>query len=230
MAGVAFITGKRYINGSEQDVFYIGSVQNDGYTYFNDNTFFRCSNDGSNLQLFYIAKQNWIRTSQITNINVLAFDVSGLIGTVGSIVGGSGAVAPNASVEEAVKWAINKATNNYITYSQTNRNLKNVNGLSYDCSSFLITAFYAAGFDISATYTGNMRAGFTAVGFEWIPGSYFAASQCQRGDILLNEALHTQMYIGNNQDVNCGSTPAGVQSHSPDNYGRGWDGILRYRG
>ena len=128
MAGVAFITGKRYIDGSVQDVFYIGSVQNDGYTYFNDNTFFRCSNDGSNLQLFYIAKQNWIRTSQITEINVLAFDVSGLLETVGSLVGGSGSVAPNASVEEAVKWAINKATNNYITYSQTNRNLKNVNG------------------------------------------------------------------------------------------------------
>ena len=49
----------------------------------------------------------------------------------------------------------------------------------------------------------------------------------QRGDILLKEDDHTQMYIGNNQDVNCGNTPARVMVHSVDNYGRGWDGILR---
>lgn len=231
MAGVAFITGKKYVNGETKDVFYIGSVQDDGYTYFNDEKMYRCTNDdGSNLQLFYFPKQIWIRTTEIQGIDVLAFDVSGLLETVNNLVHGGGGTASNATVEAAVQWAIDKATNNYITYSQTNRNLKNVNGTSYDCSSFIITAFYAAGLDVNATYTGNMRAGFTAVGFTWIPGSYFAASDCLRGDILLNEALHTQMYIGNNQDVNCGSTPAGVQSHAPDNYGNGWDGILRYVG
>lgn len=156
--------------------------------------------------------------------------ITGILENVGNIVAGSGSHAPNEQVEEAVQWAINKATNNYITYSLTNRNLKNVNGSSYDCSSFLITAFYAAGINVNATYTGNMRAGFTAVGFEWIPGTTWQASQLQRGDILLHEQIHTQMYIGNNQDVNCGSTPAKVQAHSVDNYGRGWHGILRYAG
>lgn len=149
---------------------------------------------------------------------------------VDKLIHGSGGTASNEKVEAAVRWCINKATNNYITYSQTNRNLKNVNGMSYDCSSFIITGFYAAGVNINATYTGNMRAGFTAAGWEWIPGRSFAASQLQRGDILLNEAIHTQMYIGNNQDVNCGSTPARVQPHASDNYGRGWNGILRYKG
>lgn len=151
-------------------------------------------------------------------------------GAVDGLIHGSGGTASNEKVEAAVKWCINKATNNYITYSQSNRNLKNVNGMSYDCASFIITGFYAAGVDINATYTGNMRRGFTAAGWEWIPGRSFAASQLQRGDILLNETLHTQMYIGNNQDVNCGSTPARVQPHASDNYGRGWDGILRYKG
>lgn len=163
-------------------------------------------------------------------IDALKKVVEDIQGAVDNLIHGSGGTASNEKVEAAVRWCIDKAANNYITYSQTNRNLKNVNGMSYDCSSFIITGFYAAGVNINATHTGNMRAGFTAAGWEWIPGRSFAASQLQRGDILLNEALHTQMYIGNNQDVNCGSTPACVQPHSSDNYGRGWDGILRYKG
>lgn len=147
---------------------------------------------------------------------------------ISDLIGGSGTIAKNASVEKAVRWAIEKATSNYITYSQSNRNLKNPDGYSYDCSSFIITAFYVGGFNVDATYTGNMRSGFTALGWEWIPGSTWSASELLRGDILLNEALHTQMYIGGNHDVNCGSTPACVERHAVDNYGRGWDGILRY--
>lgn len=145
------------------------------------------------------------------------------------IFGGGGSTAPDEIVEAAVQWAVDRATNYDVTYSQTNRNLKNPNGLSYDCSSFVITAFYAAGLDVSATYTGDMRAGFTAAGFTWIAGSSFTSSQCQRGDILLNEVYHTQMYIGNNQDVNCGSVLYGatVQEHLVS---YPWDGILRYEG
>lgn len=164
------------------------------------------------------------------NQGILQKLLAGIKGIVDGLTHGAGGTASNEKVEAAVKWCIDKASNNYITYSQTNRNLKNVNGTSYDCSSFIITGFYAAGIDINASHTGNMRAGFTAAGWEWIAGRSFGASQLQRGDILLNESLHTQMYIGNNQDVNCGSTPACVQTHSTDNYGRGWDGILRYKG
>lgn len=160
-------------------------------------------------------------------VNQLNKSTWSILDSIAGIIGGNGQHASDEQVEQAVQWAINKATNNYITYSQTERNLKNVNGTSYDCSSFIITAFYAAGVDINAMYTGDMRAGFTAAGWTWIPGTYFEASTLQRGDILLNEANHTQMYIGDNQDVNCGSTPAKVVPHAVDNYGRGWDGILR---
>lgn len=160
-------------------------------------------------------------------VNRLNRDTWNLFDSIGGIIGGNGQQATNASVEAAVQWAINKASNNYITYSNSNRNLKNPNGMSYDCSAFLITAFYAVGVDINATYTGNMRAGFTAAGWTWIPGTLWYSSQLRRGDILLKESNHTQMYIGNNQDVSCGSTPAKVLTHSVNNYGRNWDGILR---
>ena len=234
MAGVAFITGKRYVDGQSVDVFYIGSVQGDGYTYFNDERMYRCKQDGGNLGVFYFPKQIWINSDNITEIKVLAFDVSGLLDTVAGIVGGGGSVSPNANVETAVQWAINKANTNRVTYSQSNRNLKNPDGWSYDCSSFMITSFYVGGFDINATYTGNMVAGFQAAGFSWTPMSYIPANILQRGDVMVKQFGaygHTQMYIGNNQDVNCGATPANVCSHSPDNWGRGgWDGYLRYAG
>lgn len=163
-------------------------------------------------------------------VNMLNRSNQGILDSIGGIIAGGGSIATNEKVEAACQWLINKATNNYITYSQTNRNLKNPNGMSYDCSSFIITGFYAVGWNINASATSNMRMGFTSAGFVWIPGTVFPAEVCRRGDILLKESNHTQMYIGDNQDVNCGSTPAMVQPHSDDNYGRGWDGILRYQG
>lgn len=227
---VYFVTAQKSINGETKDVFYVGTSQADGYIYFNDETMYRCLSDGSLLQLFYMEKQNWVITTQLSEVNCLEFSPAGILDAIAGIVGGGGSVSPNADVEAAVQWMIDKANTGAVTYSQAVRNLKNPDGWSYDCSSFVITGFYVGGLNANATYTGDMRAGFTALGFEWIPGSYFDSSVCRRGDILLNEALHTQVYIGNNQDVNCGSTPAGVETHSPDNYGRGWDGILRYAG
>mgnify|MGYP001044408851 CR=1 FL=1 len=229
MAGVAFITGKRGLNGTISDCFYMGSVQNDGYAYFNDDKFWRCRTDGSYPQVWYPVKNNWIATTDITDINVLAFDVSGILGTIGGLVGGNGSVSPNASVEAAVQWGVNEVQSRYITYSQSNRWGPN----SYDCSSFVITMFRKGGFNINASYTGDMRSGFTAAGFVWHPSSdgNLPASILQRGDIMLNESRHTQVYIGNNQDVNCGSTPARVVSHNKRyTYGgaNGWDGFLRY--
>lgn len=208
---------------SEWNCLYLASYQNDGYLYFNDDTFWRCYIDGTQLQIFYIEKQIWVDSTALDNIQISKFKVSAS--------SSNGTNANNAIVEQAVQWMIDKATNEYITYSQANRNLKNPDGTSYDCSSFVITGFYAAGLDVNATYTGNMVAGFEDKGFTFIPGSYFESTDCMRGDILIKEfdpGGHTQVYIGNNQDVNCGSTPARVQSHAPDNYGRGWDGILRW--
>lgn len=49
----------------------------------------------------------------------------------------------------------------------------------------------------TATYTGNMRSQFTQHGFQWIPWSQIVSvSNLQRGDILLNEVSHTEIYLG----------------------------------
>ena len=226
MGNLKFVEATRYANGQERTVSYIATLQTDGYVYFNDDIFWRCKIDGSLPQLWYPSKNIWVITSAIYNISIKNFTTSGTNGNAGS---GSG-VAPNADVEAAVQWMVNKANSEYVTYSQSNRNLKNPNGSSYDCSSFVITGFYMGGFDAASSYTGDMISGFTALGFEWIPGGYWTADQLIRGDILLNIVNHTQVYIGNNQDVNCGSTPACVQGHSIDYYGSPWDGILRYAG
>ena len=76
----------------------------------------------------------------------------------------------------------------------------------YDCSSFVISALKAAGFDVGgATYTQNMRSELTTRGFTWIPWSQIgSAANLRRGDILLNNSSitsrqHTEFYLGNNQ-------------------------------
>lgn len=231
---VYFITGKKYVNGETKDVFYVGASQADGYVYFNDETMYRCLSDGSLLQLFYVEKQNWIITSQLSEVNCLEFSPAGILDSIAGIIGGGGSVSPNADVEAAVQWMIDKANTGQVTYSWNNRNLKNPDGWSFDCSSFVITGFFVGGINVNAVTTRDMRTGFTAVGFEWIPGAIWYSDSLRRGDILLKEDgpnAHTQVYIGNNQDVNCGGTPASVTNHSPDNWSRGgWDGVLRYAG
>ena len=233
MADLKIIKGERWdeFSTSFKNVIYLATNQTDGLLYFNDDCFWRCKEDGTRLEIWYPTKQIWVLSTLIKNIDIESMNLTAVTGTTGSGIAGSGSgVAPNANVETAVQWMVNKANSEYITYSQSNRNLKNPNGTSYDCSSFVITGFYMGGFDAASSYTGDMISGFTALGFEWIPGGYWTADQLVRGDILLNIVNHTQVYIGNNQDVNCGSTPACVQGHSIDYYGSPWDGILRYAG
>lgn len=229
MAGFAIIWGKKFTQGSVRDCFFTGSIHSDGYAYFNDERFYRVGQDGSVPQILYPDKNLWVMTTDFSELHTRFIDISLVDNIIGNLVGGSGAVAPNASVEAAVQWGVNEVQSRYITYSQSNRWGPN----SYDCSSFVITMFRKGGFDVNASYTGDMRAGFEALGFVWHPGRTLPASMLQRGDILLNESAHTQVYIGNNQDVNCGSTPARIVSHNERyTYGghNGWDGFLRYGG
>lgn len=216
------VKGTRFgLHGSWR-VQYIGTKQGDNYIYFNDDKFWRCRPDKTGLQVFYINKEMWVNSSSITDLSLASFKITS--------ASSGGTVATNSQVETAVQWLIDKATNEEITYSQSVRNLKNPSGSSYDCSSFVITGFYVAGLDANCSTTYDMKSAFEDLGFTWIEGSYFDSSDCLRGDILIKQfdpGGHTQVYIGNNQDVNCGSTPARVQEHAPDNYGRSWDGILR---
>lgn len=109
-----------------------------------------------------------------------------------------------------------------------------------DCSSAVISAYQAAGLQVGATYTGNMRELFLATGlFEWKPMSFVA----QRGDIYLNEANHTAMCTSANPDLLgefCIAETGGVYGREGDQTGREayvhgyydypWDGILHFKG
>lgn len=108
-----------------------------------------------------------------------------------------------------------------------------------DCSSAAIECYAALGVDCGgASYTGNMRKCMTETGnFRWITN----LSQRRRGDILLNEAHHTAVYLGDGRlgqfsISERGTThgtrgdQTGYESNVKAYYDYPWDGILRYCG
>ncbi len=111
-------------------------------------------------------------------------------------------------------------------YSQSNRW-----GPDYDCSSSIITALKWAGFDTgNASYTGNMSSELTKHGWERLP-----YKSPKRGDILLNDATHVEMSLGNGNNAGFhsahGHPETGDQAHEAY-VGRdpgGWAAILRYK-
>ena len=140
-------------------------------------------------------------------------------------------------IQNAVTLAKQWAADNTHGYDQNSRW-----GPDYDCSSFLISALEQCGIKVKsagATYTGNMKAVFQRCGFEVITS--WTASTLQPGDILLNDANHTAMYIGNGQLVQARSNENGgtTGGKSGDQTGREiavsayysypWDCVLRYR-
>ena len=167
--------------------------------------------------------------------------------------------AVDSRIENALQWAVdiaNDADGESHGYSWDGRW-----GTDYDCSSLVITAFKNSGFNVgSATYTGNMRTVFEEAGFTWIPKTQInlsSSSQLQRGDILLNESSHTEIYLGNGQNVGahrgymsqwCSHSNSDGKYHRHGHYSLGeqkgdqdggeisvagyynypWDGILRY--
>lgn len=65
-----------------------------------------------------------------------------------------------------------------------------------DCSSLVIHVLREAGFDTgSATYTGNLSSNLTARGWRRLPNT----GNPQTGDILLNDAHHVAIYLGDGQ-------------------------------
>ena len=111
-----------------------------------------------------------------------------------------------------------------------------------DCSSGVIDAWEHAlpGSTGGATYTGNMRRGFTESGcFEWHP--WGDGYKPKRGDVYLNESHHTEMYLGGGKMGGFNISELGtIDGAEGDQTGResrikdvyvyshGWDGILTY--
>lgn len=136
-------------------------------------------------------------------------------------------------VERAIAWAVCVANDDSHGYSQDAN--KRFAGVDYDCSSFVITAYKQAGVDLKSTYTGNMKKDFLAHGFVEVP-----LKDKQRGDVLLNEAHHTAIYIGDNKIVHASSSEnGGKYGKDGDQTGKEicirsfygtWDTVLRYVG
>ena len=99
-------------------------------------------------------------------------------------------------IEKAVNWIIGIANDNTHGYDQGSRWSPD-----YDCSSLVISAWKQAGVNLTCTYTGNMYANMINKGFSDITSQVNLAtgSGLARGDVLLNVASHTAMYIGNGQ-------------------------------
>lgn len=123
----------------------------------------------------------------------------------------------------------------------------NVGGKEYrlqqgdrDCSSAIISIFKSIGIKINATYTGNMKQGFLETGlFKWYPAN--SGYNPVRGDVCLNEANHTAMYLGNGLLGEFSIAENGsIYGQTGDQNGREayihafynypWDGYLHYIG
>ena len=145
--------------------------------------------------------------------------------------------------EAAVKWAVMIANDQRHGYSQASRWGKPDTVSDFDCSSFVISAYKAAGADVgSATFTGNMRQELLAHGFSDVTSSCNLTTQAglKPGDILLWHGSgtqgHTALYVGGGKIVHArgqsyGSAAPGDQGSeiAVTPYYRGkWNTVLRY--
>ena len=147
-----------------------------------------------------------------------------------------------SKVESACEWMENLARDPSHGYDQEHRWGENGD---YDCSSAVITAWELAGVPVKsngASYTGDMCLAFCNSGFKDVVASVDLPSGegLERGDVLLNDAHHTCMYIGDHLVVEASSNEVGgaTGGEPGDQTGREvrirsyynfpWDHVLRY--
>ncbi len=142
-------------------------------------------------------------------------------------------------IQDAVSWARRMAADDSHGYDQTNRW-----GADYDCSSFVISAYKAAGVPLECTYTGDMRGDMLRRGFSDITTSVNLSTGAgvQEGDVLLNYARHTALALGGGRIVQASINERGTASggqpgdqtgreiYERTYYNYPWDCVLRYTG
>ena len=124
-------------------------------------------------------------------------------------------------VQKMVDYALKVARDDSHGYSQVRRWPSQ--GTDFDCSSLMYEAAHQAGYSVPTSgtrYTGTMLRDFAAAGFKALPfdGNL---SDLDPGDIMLNCANHTEMYVGDGKFVGAHSSETGGIDGKPgDQTGR----------
>lgn len=118
-------------------------------------------------------------------------------------------------------------------------------GPDYDCSSLVYQAANDAGYSVGTgsdkvRFTGTMLKDFEKAGFQILPFANVGVSDLEIGDILLNLALHAEVYVGNGESVGATSSENGgfvgeagdqtgheIEKHPVTTFDKEWDYILR---
>lgn len=118
-------------------------------------------------------------------------------------------------------------------------------GPDYDCSSLLYQAAHDAGYFVGTgsdkvRFTGTMLKDFEKAGFQILPFANVGISDLEVGDILLNLALHAEVYVGNGESVGATGSETGgyvgeagdqtgreIERHPVTTFNKEWDYILR---
>ena len=158
-------------------------------------------------------------------------------GQTSSFMARAGAVTEFTSggTTDYVQWMIQTAADDSVGYSQGNRFMNP----DVDCASFVFYALQNTGYNVSGYpfTTANMGDILVSIGFQKIPFSY---GILQPGDILVvrepgdRGRHHTEVYIGNGQNVGAHKDCDGVPGDSTGRevsvspyYDDGWQWIYR---
>ena len=151
---------------------------------------------------------------------------------------------PNRSRREAfVDLALEYANDDSHGYSQKPPSGRW--GPDYDCSSLLYFLANEAGYPVGAgndkvRFTGTMLKDFEKAGFQILPFANVGISDLEIGDILLNLALHAEVYVGNGESIGATGSETGgyvgeagdqtgteIERHPVTTFDKEWDYILR---
>lgn len=118
-------------------------------------------------------------------------------------------------------------------------------GPDYDCSSLIYYLADYAGYPVGTgrdkvRFTGTMLKDFEKAGFQILPFANVGISDLKIGDILLNLALHAEIYVGEGQSIGALSSETGgyvgesgdqtdqeIEKHPVITFDKGWDYVLR---
>lgn len=150
---------------------------------------------------------------------------------------------PPSRKERMVSLALEIANNDKSGYSQ--RPPSGRWGPDFDCSSLVYFLANQAGYDVGTgsdkvRFTGTMLKDFEKAGFQILPFANVGISDLKIGDILLNLALHAEVYVGDGKTVSANSAEDGgyvgeagdqtgheIEVHPVATFTKGWDYVLR---